>query len=53
MLKKRTKIILIIAVLILYFLILNKRDNALLESYEYHENKSYMESFDYWIKESK
>ena len=53
MLKKRTKIILIIEVIILYFLILNERDNALLESYEYYKNKSYIESFDYWIKESK
>ena len=50
MLRKRTKIILIIAVLILYFLILNERDKRLFESYEEYKKNQYINSFEYWLE---
>ena len=50
MLRKRTKIILIIAVLILYFLILNERDKRLFEGYEEYKENQYINSFEYWLE---
>ena len=50
---KNLGLFLVVALVICYFIFTCIRDNALLKSYEYYKNKSYMESFDYWIKESK
>ena len=50
MLRKRTKIILIIAVLILYLLILNERDKRLFEGYEEYKENQYINSFEYWLE---
>ena len=50
---KKLGLFLVVALVICYFIFTFIRDNALLESYEHHKNKSYIESFDYWIKESK
>ena len=50
---KKLGLFLVIALVICYFIFTFIRDSALLESYEHHKNKSYIESFDYWIKESK
>ena len=50
---KKLGLFLVVALAICYFIFTCIRDKALLESYEYYKNKSYMESFDYWIKESK
>lgn len=50
MLRKRTKIILIIAVLILYFLFLNEMDKRLFKGYEEYKQTQYINSFEYWLE---
>ena len=50
---KKLGLFLVVALVICYFIFTCIRDNELLESYEYYKDKSYIESFDYWIKESK
>ena len=50
---KNLGLFLVVALAICYFIFTCIRDNTLLERYEYYKNKSYIESFDYWIKESK
>ena len=50
---KKLGLFLVVALVICYFIFTCIRDKALLESHEHHKNKSYIESFDYWIKESK
>ena len=50
---KKLGLFLVVALVICYFIFTCIRDNVLLESYEYNKHKSYIESFDYWIKESK
>ena len=50
MLRKRTKIILIIAILTLYLLILNERDKRLFKGYEEYKVNQYINSFEYWLE---